>query len=65
MGCSTYRYIVGETEIQWLRTVDVTDLFRREGDVQSPDILLQMFHLSSTNDREHVWGFMQEVCNRN
>jgi hypothetical protein len=39
------------------------DLFRREGDIQSLDILLEMLHLPSTDDGEHIRRFVQKMRN--
>jgi hypothetical protein len=60
---STYNHGVGETKVEWLRVVNAMDLFGREGDIQRLDILLEMLHLPSTDDGEHIRRFVQKVRN--
>jgi hypothetical protein len=55
---------MGETNIEWLRVVNPVDLFGRQRDIQRLDILLEMLDLPTTDDREHIRRFVQNVRNR-
>jgi len=56
---------VRETNIEWLRAINPTDLFWRKGDIQRLNILLQMLNLPSTDYRENIWRLVQQVRDRN
>jgi hypothetical protein len=61
---STNNVGVGETKIEWLRVVNPANLLGRERDIQRLDILLEVFNLPSTDNREYIRRFVQNVRNR-
>ena len=62
---STHDEVVREAEFDRLRALNALNLFDGKRDFQRFDILLQMFHLPPTDQREHIWCLMQEVRDRN
>jgi hypothetical protein len=61
---STYDDVMRETKIEWLRAVNVANLLWRKGYIQRLNILLEMLDLPSTDDREYIGRFVQNVRNR-
>jgi hypothetical protein len=61
---STYDEGVGETNVEWLRVVNPANLLGGQCDIQRLDILLEMFNLPSSDNREYIRRFVQNVRNR-
>jgi len=47
-------HAVWEARVERLGLLDALYLLGAQSNVQSPDILVQVFHFSPTDDREHV-----------
>jgi hypothetical protein len=61
---STHNEVVREAKFDRICALDTLDLFRRKGDFQRFNILLQMLDLPAADQREHIWRLLQEVRDR-
>jgi hypothetical protein len=56
---------VWEARVQRLSVLDALYLLGGQSNVQRPDILVQVFHFSATDDREHVGDLLEVIRDRN
>ena len=61
---STYNEVERESQIEWLCVVNALNLFRGEGYIQRLNVLLEMLDFPSTNNREYIRRFLQNIRNR-
>jgi hypothetical protein len=56
---------VGESEIDGVLVLNVFDLFRGEANGECLDVGMQVLDFTTSDDREDVWRFLENVCNSN
>ena len=62
---STHNDGVREAKFDRICALNALDLFGRKRDFQRFNILLEMLHLPTADQREHIWRLLQEVRDRN
>lgn len=59
----THEVVVGEAMFEWQDTLNVRDVLRSQGDLESLDIAEEILYLAPTDDREDVGSLLHNVRN--
>ena len=59
----TYNERGGEPRVELDLTLQALDVLVGQGNLECLEVSKQMFDLPPTNNGEHVWGLLHQVCN--